>query len=263
MIRRRQLFEFTDLEWLPPSWRRDLTRIIGAALAPSHALARTVIAAELKRTGARRIVDLGSGSGSHWSGFSAELARRHGIDVEIVLTERHEFSGPAETTEPNLRRHRGPVDAHRLPAELEGFVTLFSCFHHFPPQAAAALLRQVSDRRLPFGIFEVVERSPSSIVAMVPATLAAVLMVPFLRPFSWSRLLWTFAIPVLPLLYWWDASASQLRAYSKADLEGFAATLADANYRCEIGRLSAEGIATPLTYLIGVPAERDCRRRAA
>ncbi len=57
-----------------------------------------------------------------------------------------------------------------------------------------------------------------SIVSMLFVPLGALLVTPFIRPFRWSRLVFTYVIPVLPLLIVFDGIVSCLRVYSPDEL---------------------------------------------
>ncbi len=48
--------------------------------------------------------------------------------------------------------------------------------------------------------------------------LLVLLLTPSLRPFRWSRLFWTYVVPVVPFVIWYDGWISCLRAYSLDDL---------------------------------------------
>jgi hypothetical protein len=67
------------------------------------------------------------------------------------------------------------------------------------------------------------ERSAHALVPMVVFTPLLVLFAtPFIRPFRWRRLLWTYLLPAVPLTCWWDGVVSQLRAYTVPELERLA-----------------------------------------
>ena len=56
---------------------------------------------------------------------------------------------------------------------------------------------------------------------------------PFIRPFRWRRLFWTYVVPLVPLTCWWDGLVSQFRAYTPSELEDLAS-------RTEIDRIVDE-----------------------
>jgi hypothetical protein len=83
--------------------------------------------------------------------------------------------------------------------------------------------------------------------------LVALVVVPFARPFRWSRLLWTYLIPFVPLVMLFDGIVSCLRAYSPAELRELTAGLSSQGYQWEMGEERAGLLRLPVTYLIGCP----------
>jgi hypothetical protein len=77
-------------------------------------------------------------------------------------------------------------------------------------------------------------------------------LAPQIRPFRWSRIFWTYCLPVVPFTLWFDGVMSCLRSYSQADLRELVAEFTDRNYRWEIGEL--RGRFVTITYVMGCPA---------
>ena len=84
--------------------------------------------------------------------------------------------------------------------------------------------------------------------------LRVLLATPFIRPFRWSRLFWTYVIPALPLVLLFDTVVSLLRVYSVSELRDLTACLD--RYDWDIGIMGPKWIPIRMTYLIGVPSER-------
>ena len=80
--------------------------------------------------------------------------------------------------------------------------------------------------------------------------LAQLLTRPWVRPFRWSSLLWTYAIPAAPAVVAWDGFVSGLRLYSVGQLRAIVQALPANDYDWEIG---AEPFPRSITYLIGYP----------
>jgi hypothetical protein len=78
------------------------------------------------------------------------------------------------------------------------------------------------------------------------------LVTPFIRPFRWSRLFWTYLVPVVPLVSLFDGLVSCLRTYSIQELRELTEDLGANNYRWNVGELKGKG-PIPITYLIGFP----------
>ena len=82
--------------------------------------------------------------------------------------------------------------------------------------------------------------------------LAVWLSTPFMRPFKWRRLFWTYVLPMVPLTCLWDGIVSQLRAYTPAELRGMCQGSEPMTW--EVGQIPIAKGRGRLTYLIGFPA---------
>lgn len=148
--------------------------------------------------------------------------------------------------------HPQSVDATAVPPELTGFRTVFTAFHHFRPAEARAILTDAVRHGQGIGVFEVVRRSPREISVIALTWLATLLFAPFVRPFRWSRIAWTYFPPIFPLVGTFDGIVSCLRAYSPEELRALAAGLDD--FEWQAGEApGAWWRPLRVTYLIGVP----------
>jgi hypothetical protein len=244
-MRRVHLLEIHDQPWCPRSLRDALTDFLQFALhlGRSYAAVTRLLRDAVARAGARRVVDLCSGAGGPWR------ALRLDIPVPVLLTDKYPNRAAARGPVPF---HPAPVDALAVPADLDGFRTLFTSFHHFRPDEARAVLADAVRSGEGIGVFEVVRRAPLDVGLIALTWLAVLLLVPFVRPFRWSRLAWTYLPPVLPLVGTFDGVVSCLRAYSTAELHGLIEGLDD--FAWEMGEAPRVWW-QPLrvTYLIGVP----------
>ena len=188
--------------------------------------------------------------------------------VEIYLTDLHQNVGASKRAQAlssgRIKRYPDAVNALRVPPELTGFRTLFTSFHHFKPAEARAILRDAVASRSGIGIFEGTQRQPIAMLGMLLTPLLVWLVTPWLRPFRWARLLWTYLLPVVPFVVLFDGLVSCWRTYTVAELTAFAAELSGSGYEWEVGEAQAKGLRAPVTYLIGYPAIADtsANRRA-
>jgi len=88
-------------------------------------------------------------------------------------------------------------------------------------------------------------------MALVPFYVLA--LMPFVRPFRWGYLIFTYLIPVLPLMICWDGAVSMLRVYSPSELRELTQGLHRSSYGWEIGYIQACGVIGKLPYLVGRP----------
>jgi hypothetical protein len=170
------------------------------------------------------------------------------FDVPVVLTDKY----------PNRLARSGqlpfdpvPVDATAVPSDLEGFRTLFTSFHHFRPAEARAILADAVRQGQGIGVFEISRRAPIEIALIAFTWFAVLMLVPFIRPFRWSRLAWTYLPPVLPLVGAFDGVVSCLRTYSPAELRALLHGLDSHDW--QVGETRSPGSPLVVTYLVGVP----------
>jgi hypothetical protein len=130
---------------------------------------------------------------------------------------------------------------------------LFTAFHHFPPEQARALIRQAVEQREGIAIFEVPRRSIVPLVGCLLFAFGALLAVPLMRPLRWSRVFWTYVIPLAPLILCFDGLVSCLRAYSLAELSEMAEIHAAQGYRWEFGEEQRGTFSLKVTFLVGFP----------
>jgi hypothetical protein len=259
-MRRIHFFEIEDQPWCPVVLRDAATDFLqhvlnlGQNYAPTAPRLRRL----LEETGSRQIVDLCSGGSGPWPTLAPLIAAEPLEEVRICLTDWFPnvaaFERAAQVTGGRLTWHTEPVDAARVPAELAGTRTLFSAFHHFAPKAAMGVLQDAARARQPIAIFEGTYRSPLAVFLTSLMPLFVFALTPAIRPFRWSRLFWTYVIPLVPLLVMFDGVVSCLRAYRPEELLALTRELGDVGYEWEAG-IEAGGGPIPVTYLIGKPAE--------
>ena len=149
--------------------------------------------------------------------------------------------------------HAKPVDATKVPAEMTGLRTMFQAFHHLRPEQARAALADAAAKKQPIAIFDGSRPSLWMWPLLLLMPLRVLLATPFILPFRWSRLFWTYLVPALPLVLTFDVIASLLRVYSVEEMRELTAGLD--HYHWDVGTVRAGLIPVRLTYLIGLPKE--------
>ena len=258
-MRRIHLFEFEDLAWFPKAIRdagTDLLRFNWELGVYKPIVPRLRDA--LVKTGSQEILDLGSGGAGPAVAIYKELVKA-GCTVRLALTDK--FPNLAAFKYARDRSHDGvdfmeePVDATAIPSHLTGFRTLFATAHHFRPDMVRRILQDAVDQGRPIGIFDLSARTPPPLPMMLLGNpLGVLLATPFVRPFRWSRLFWTYVVPAVPIFVSWDALVSALRLYSVRELQEIVDGLPSNDYVWEIGR---EPFPYCITYLIGYPELLD------
>jgi hypothetical protein len=253
-MRRVQLFEFLDQSWLPGRLRTAVTRYLTATYAttPFPVLWAAILARALDRCQSGGVVDLGSGAGGPMELVLDELARlKHW--PQVTLTDLYPEPTSAACSTPSISYWPEPVSAARVPPQLQGLRTLFVTFHHFAPPLARAVLQDAFRQRQPICIFEATSRTGPAIAASFLIPAMVLLLTPSVRPITMYQIVFTYLIPVIPLLAVWDGLVSQLRTYSIAELKELAADFTAPEYEWEFGLIEAKGILYKTCYLIGRP----------
>lgn len=141
-----------------------------------------------------------------------------------------------------------------MPADLDGVRTMFNAFHHFAPAQARAILADAVAKRRAIAVFEGIDRRLPALLALPIQVPAMLLLTPFVRPFRWSRLVFTYLVPLIPAIILFDGTVSFLRVYLEDELrELVAATPGHERFHWDIGTTRAGGAALGLTHLVGVP----------
>lgn len=266
---RVQFIELHEQAWFPSSLRDDVTDAVQfgfnllRAYEPIAPLLQNVIDRAGNGANSRlSIVDMCSGGGGPWLELSQTLRCRNAGDsagLQIWLTDKYpnleafrSLSAASDCEcDSCIRYYPESVDAMNVPPVLKGLRTMFTSFHHFSPEDARAILQNAVDAGESVCIFEITKRAPSAIGTIFVGVLLMFLHTPRIRPFRWSRLLWTYLIPVIPLVLLFDGIVSCLRTYRPQELREIVDKLTSCQYQWEIGELA--GKRAPVTYLIGYP----------
>jgi hypothetical protein len=258
-MRRLQLIELHEQSWFPRFLRDEITDTLQygmnrfGAYSPVAPLLQTV----LSSTSIASIIDMCSGGGGPWLDLSRRLQEIAPSSPQIVLTDKYPnlaaFQSASAVSQNHIIFHSAPVDATGVPPELRGFRTMFTSFHHFEPAEARAILQNAVDARQGIGIFEVTRRAPTTMALMFLWALLPFLLTPWIRPFRWSRLLFTYVLPIIPLVLLFDGVVSCLRTYRPHELREIIAKLTAAEYHWDVGERSNSAGRIPIAYLIGYP----------
>ena len=260
---RLHLLEIHEQPWCPAVIRNgatDCLRLV-ATVGNQFKHIAPLLQAALLATGATQIVDLCSGGGGPWLRLGPRLHTGDGAPLQILLTDLYpnqaaEQSSQLESRHP-MRFITTPVDATQLPATLVGFRTLFTAFHHFPPNHAQAILQDAVNQGQGIAIFEQTARTPIALLMMYLLPWVAWVAAPLLRPRSFARFFWTFVIPAIPLVLWFDGMVSCLRTYSATELTALVEALdpppGGVDYVWQIGKVRSPLSPIGVSYLIGYP----------
>jgi hypothetical protein len=255
-MKRIHFFEFGDKNWVPKILRDLMTDFLefGAHQFNIYQKATPIFKKGIEKASEKRIIDMGSGGGGGWPKIIENL-KEENTNFKIKLTDINPnlgaFKKMQELNPDVIEYEKEPIDATDVPSKLKGFRTMFLSFHHLKPNQAKAVLQNAVHSGEPIGIFELQDRTPASLFFMfIAAPINAILTAPFVKPFKLSRILFTFIIPILPLIIWFDGVVSNLRTYSEKELDELTKSLKNGDsYVWEIAKIkNGPGF---ILYLLG------------
>ncbi len=255
---RLHLFEFEDLSWYPDFIRRgqtDFLRMLMRVFDVFRAVIPTFGKA-LKQSGKDRIIDLCSGGGGSMIQIRNGL-KKEGIETQIVLSDLYPnidaFELMKKQTDGEINYFSHSVNAQNFPKHLDGFLTIFNGFHHFQPTQAKQILKNAVDNKLPIAVFEPLEKTIFQfLLNTISLIILPFLFTPFIRPFRFDRLIFTYLIPLIPICTLWDGWVSVIRLYKPEEMEEMARSVdSKTQYKWQSGK--AKHTFGVVTYLIGVP----------
>ncbi|PBP18576.1 hypothetical protein BUE80_DR010655 [Diplocarpon rosae] len=148
--------------------------------------------------------------------------------VQFILTDLHphipDWTDASKLSE-NLTFVSDPVDAANAPSSLNGadgrriFRLYNLAFHHFDDKLAMAILKNTLETADGFGIFELQERTVSSLLTMVAMGLLMFCITPFYFWRSPGHLFFTYIIPIIPFVLVFDGYVSSLRTRSAGEVQ--------------------------------------------
>ena len=255
---RFHLFEFEDQSWFPDVIRTGGTDYLRYLLVATEVYKPCIVLLNevLKQTGETKIVDLCSGGGGYIEQVYHEFNYVPTNDISFTLTDKfpniEAYKHLQNKTNGKIGFDARSVDAASVPADLKGTRTMFSAIHHFQPGQVRSILKNAVDNNASIAIFDGGDKSIFSILGiLVIHPIAFLLFTPFFKPFKFSRLFFTYILPLIPLYTIWDGCVSILRLYKPKELLKIASEVSG-TYKWTAGKTTSK-FGLHASYLIGTP----------
>ncbi len=243
-MKRFQLFEFEDFKWFPKIIRDGGTDYLRFMIENFNIYkpAFSIVKKLLKITNNKIIIDLCSGGGGACIKMEEAINNLSTGEYQITLTDKFPnipaFNYIKSVSKGNIDFIERSIDAASVPTDLKGLRTFFSAFHHFSPEKAMQILKNASANKQPIAIFEGGERSIIDILGIIISTpVLFFIFTPFIRPLKFSRFIFTYLLPLIPLFTTWDGVVSMLRMYKPEELLALARSAENENYIWESKRI--------------------------
>jgi hypothetical protein len=255
--------EIEDKPWLPNSIRAGMTDYLQFLFSRLN-LYSPVIPILYKIVEKREvltIVDLCSGSGGAVYSIWLNLKKHYNTNLKFILTDLYPnlstYQYLSNKSGGNITFIKSPVDATRVPPGLNGFRTIFSGIHHFRESQVKEILKNVVISQQGIGIFDGGDKNIWMILLIIIFhPLALLFLTPFLKPFRWKKLFFTYIIPAIPLFTVWDGILSILSLYKPTELLNLANEVESKTYKWQAGKVRNK-FGLRIGYLVGLPSHSD------
>ncbi|MFZ1702813.1 MAG: hypothetical protein WAT79_00625 [Saprospiraceae bacterium] len=264
-MKRIELFEFEDFLWLPNNIRKGVTNLIIVfhKLMGSSEVITSLIAHIYQKQKFTKITDLGSGSGGPMIDVIKKLNDKKDIQpVKLVLSDLN--PDPTLVAKINAQQIsnvtylKQSIDATKLDETGPGLKTMIASFHHLSPTKAKNVLMSAQESKASILIYEVAKNNIPLLIWMLflPISLFILflmswVMTLFIRPLTFNQLLFTYLIPVIPIIYAWDGQASLMRTYTFEDVKSLLSESDDYHWEIDNAK-NAKGRNTGY-YILGLP----------
>ncbi len=251
--------ELEDQPWFPKAVKDGMTdylRFLFHTFDLYHPVVPMLYAA-LQKCNSMRVVDLCSGSGGFIERINETFQKKNqNSSVSFVLTDivpRIKTWQYLSQHTTNLSYAADPVDATNVPLQLKGFRTIFSGIHHFDPAGVQKILSNATKAGEGIAIFDGGDKNVWMVLLiLVIHPLAVLVLTPFIAPFRWSRIFFTYLVPLIPAGAVWDGIISIRNLYNSDQLMNFAAKVDFQNYIWKWGKVRNR-FGLGITFLIGIP----------
>ncbi|MEL6257157.1 MAG: hypothetical protein AAFR87_34500 [Bacteroidota bacterium] len=134
-----------------------------------------------------------------------------------------------------------------------GLYVSVNSFHKLKEKEARDLLDQFASAGHPLAIVEGNNDSLWQVFGMtVIVPLTVLLTAVFVKPFRMSRVIFTYLIPILPIVTLVDGAMALLKLYAPKDLDELTSSLEHKDYSWKSGKLD-NGRGGKIIYLLGYP----------
>ncbi len=222
-----RLFEFGDLDWVPEWYHVNLRKYL-IFFYKAFGYFKLWIPSTvdfIDKSNSETFIELGSGGGEPLALVVSEIPDDKVSGKRFILSDINpvaEFvdriNGDAASP---FEYHPTPVDATAIPAELAHPRIFINSFHHFTPEQVAKVVESSIAQNQPMLVLEYVRNTPLGFLSMLTGPLVLILTVPFVvsRKDLLPLLVFTYLLPIFPLMFFWDGIVSCARMYSPQALQ--------------------------------------------
>ncbi len=254
-----KLFELEDKKWLPGFIREGMTDYLrfifnlGNLYEPVIPILHNL----LQQVNLSQVIDLCSGGGGNIQKIQQGLKLHFDADIHFTLTDKFPnikaYQQIKEASAGSIQYSLMPVDASNAGDALKGVRTIFSAFHHFDEKLAQRVLQDAVSKKQAIAIFDGGGNKVILVLAIILLhPIAFVLCTPFIKPFNFRRIVFTYILPIIPLCTIWDGIVSVSKLYTPEQMLQIANAADDKTYCWQAGKKTNK-FGMGINFLYGYP----------
>ncbi len=201
--------ELEDYNWFPTTLRNFQTEFIGFVVSKFNVYGGFVEHLKKNSLLSQTMTDLCSGSGEP----ATSIFKKSNCFKELVLTDL--YPNFLNTSDERISYETKSMDVLAMEFNRDGCYTMFNAFHHFSNESKLEIIQKIQESGSNAFFAEILEPRLVCLLKVILATsLGTIIFTPFIQPFSFKRLLFTYIIPVNILTITFDGIVSVLKSRS-------------------------------------------------
>ena len=201
--------ELEDYNWFPAIFRNFQTDFIGFVVSKFKSYGLFIDHLQALQPPLRTMTDLCSGSGEP----AISIFRKSKSFTYLTLSDK--FPRFLESNEDKICNEIKKIDVLEMSFQDNTCYTMFNAFHHFNDYEKLKIVQSIKKSGSHGFIVEILQPSVFCFLKIVVATtLGTFLITPFIVPFSFKRLFFTYIIPVNIFTIAYDGIVSVIKSRS-------------------------------------------------
>jgi hypothetical protein len=242
--------ELEDYSWFPAKLRRWQLEFVGhmSVWTKLYKPLAPVIDKMISNNQISAMQDCCSGSGIPAVYIHQQLQTA----IPLLLTDK--FPDESFVNKPTVIYAAQPVDILQMQTAKMVMYTMFNAFHHFTAAQQKQILQQFVAGNSPFVITEILEPGfLNAVKIFFTGTLLQLFAAPFVQPFSFTRLFFTYIIPVNLFTVTYDGIISVVRSKTSKQYEELFKNMGSNNFVINVGK--QKNWKGNLVYIKGEPVK--------
>jgi len=217
-----RFFEFGDLGWVPNLYHIYLRRYLGFfyKLFGYYKLWIPAFSEFIREVNKTKFMECCSGSGETLELIRSQLDKKEFLGIEFLLSDIQPHSefvkNINQSCDPAFRYIDQSVDVTEMKSDFNHPKIFINSFHHFSEEQVKLIFDSNFNQGNEIIIMEYVRNSLMGYLTMLMGPIIVLLTLPFVVKFKHLPIMivFTYLIPLFPLMMLWDGFVSCLHEYS-------------------------------------------------